>query len=360
VTRHFDRTAVAFCCLLLGPLVHAQAGADEAWLRYQSLPTQAVAGLPHLIATVGRGEVLRTAANELARALGQPATSGGARATLPDALPDQDAFVLGTLKDFEPLFPKLGTRRSMVGDGFWLKTVNRAGRRPLAGSIDSALRRPRKYWLVIGGDERGVLYGTFALLARIAQGEDVSTLDDRETPSAPIRWVNQWDNLDGSIERGYAGRSIFFDNGSVESDLTRANEYARLLASIGINGCAINNVNADPRLLGPDFLPQLARVAEAFRPWGVRLAISVDLSSPMSAGGLKTFDPLDPQVKAWWQNTVDRMYRAIPDLGGFVMKADAEGRSGPSKYGRTAADAANVIAHALRPPLGVMLYRAFV
>ena len=336
--------------------MYAQSGADEAWLRYQSLPAPAVAGLPHWIAAVGRGEVLRTAANELAQALGHPAASGGARA----ALPDNDAFVLGTWKDLETLFPKLAAATSMTGDGFWLKTVNRAGSRPPAGSKDSALRQPRKYWLVIGGDERGVLYGTFALLARIAQGEDVSTLDDRETPSAPIRWVNQWDNLDGSIERGYAGRSIFFDNGSVESDLTRAKEYARLLASIGINGCSINNVNADPRLLRPDFLPQLVRVAEAFRPWGVRLAISVDLSSPMSAGGLKTFDPLDPQVKAWWQNTVDRIYRQIPDFAGFVIKADSEGRSGPSKYGRTAADAANVIAGALAPHHGVMLYRAFV
>jgi alpha-glucuronidase len=257
-----------------------------------------------------------------------------------------------------PLFPELGTAPSISGDGFWLKTVHRARARPLAGSGDSPL--PRNYWLVVGADERGVLYGTFALLARMAQGQDVSSLDDAETPSAPIRWVNQWDNLDGSIERGYAGRSIFFDNGSIRSDLARAREYARLLASIGINGCAINNVNADPRLLKTDFLPQLAGVADVFRPWGVRLAVSVDLSSPMSAGGLKTFDPLDPQVKAWWQNTVDGIYQQIPDFGGFVIKADSEGRSGPSKYGRTAADAANVIARALRPHHGVMLYRAFV
>jgi alpha-glucuronidase len=309
-----------------------------------------------LIAVVGRGEVVRTAANELAQALGPRATSVG-RAT---ALPDNAAFVLGTWKDLRPLFAKLGTTPGISGDGFWLKTFNRASSRPLAGSRDLPLPGQRKYWLVVGANERGVLYGTFALVARIAQGQDVSTLDDRETPSAPIRWVNQWDNLDGSIERGYAGGSIFFDNGSVRADLTRAGEYARLLASIGINGCTINNVNADPRLLKKDFLPQVARVAEVFRLWGVRLAISVDLSSPLSAGGLKTFDPLDPQVQAWWQKTVDGIYRQIPDFGGFVMKADSEGRSGPSEYGRTAADAANVIARALNPHRGVMLYRAFV
>jgi len=336
--------------------VHAQPGADQAWLRYQSLKTPAAGALPHAIAVFGRGEVLRAAAKELADALGHPAPSGGPGA----ALPDHDAFVLGRWQDLQPRFRELGRAPGISGDGFWLKTVRRAGSRPLGGSKASWRGGPRKYWLVIGADEPGVLYGTFALLARIAEGLDVSTLDDRETPSAPIRWVNQWDNLDGSIERGYAGRSIFFDNGSVANDLTRVKEYARLLASIGINGCAINNVNADPRLLQPEYLPQLARVAAAFRAWGVRLAISVDLSSPMSAGGLKTFDPLDPQVKAWWQNTVDVMYRLIPDFGGFVMKADSEGRSGPSKYGRTAADAANVIARALRPHHGVMLYRAFV
>src|SRR5262249_31528609 len=253
-------TAVAFCCIFLGSLAHAQPGADEAWLRYQSLQAPAAGALPHWIAVVGRGEVLPTAAKELADALGHPAAAGGARG----ALPDKDAFVLGTWKNLQPLFPELGTAPGISGDGFWLKTIHRAGSRPLAASKDSPAGGQRKYWLVIGADEPGVLYGTFALLARIAGGLDVSTLDDRETPSAPIRWVNQWDNLDGSIERGYAGRSIFFENGSVSSDLTRASEYARLLASIGINGCAINNVNADPRLLKPDYLPQLVRVAEAF------------------------------------------------------------------------------------------------
>src|SRR5262249_39011576 len=141
---------------------------------------------------------------------------------------------------------------------------------------------------------------------------------------------------------------------------TRAAAYARLLASIGINGCAINNVNADPRILSPELLPQLARVADSFRPWGVRLALSVDLSSPMTVGGLNTFDPLDPHVADWWREVVDRVYQQIPDLAGFVIKADSEGRSGPSKFGRSAADAANVIARALYPHHGILMYRAFV
>ena len=117
-----------------------------------------------------------------------------------------------------------------------------------------------------------------------------------EQPQVPIRWIDQWDNLNGTIERGYAGPSIFFEKGSVRTDLSRAGEYARLLASVGINGCNINNVNADPKILDDSFLPQLARVADVFRPWGVRLSVSVDLGSPKSLGGLNSFDPLDPHV----------------------------------------------------------------
>jgi alpha-glucuronidase len=260
-------------------------------------------------------------------------------------LPNADAFVLGTWKDIHPLFPELRRARVPSGEGFWLKTVRQKG---------------AKYWLIIGGNDRGVLYGMFSLLSRFAQQRNVSVLDDSQSPSAPIRWVSQWDNLDGSIERGYAGRSIFFDNAAVRGDLTRAGEYARLLASVGINGCAINNVNADPRILSAEFLPQLARVADTFRPWGVKLAVSVDMSSPVAVGGLKTFDPIDPEVAAWWRKTADAIYERIPDFGGFVVKADSEGRSGPSQYGRTAADAANVIARALAPHHGVLLYRAFV
>jgi alpha-glucuronidase len=133
----------------------------------------------------------------------------------------------------------------------------------------------------------------------------------------------------------------------VAADLTRASAYARLLASIGVNGCAVNNVNADPRAIATEFVPQLARIAGAFRPWGVALALSIDFSSPMKIGGLDTFDPLDPRVAAFWTSRVDDIYRAIPDFGGFVLKADSEGRLGPSAYGRTHADAANVVARAL-------------
>ncbi len=179
-------------------------------------------------------------------------------------------------------------------------------------------------------------------------------------PAVPLRWVNQWDNLDGSIERGYGGRSIFWENMHARDDLSRVSEYGRLLASLGINGCSINNVNANPRVLAPELIPQIARIAEAFRPWGVKVVLSIDFGSPQSVGGLDTFDPLDPKVIAWWNAKVDELYRAVPDLGGFVLKADSEGRVGPSTYGRTHADAANVVARALKPHGGLIFYRGFV
>jgi len=156
--------------------------------------------------------------------------------------------------------------------------------------------------------------------------------------------VNHWDRLDGSIERGYGGASLFWENGRVRQDLSRAADYGRLLASLGINGCSINNVNADPKILTPELAPQIARIADVLRPWGVHIAISVDFGSPKTVGGLDTFDPLDPKVIEWWKARVGALYAAVPDLAGIVMKTDSEGRVGPSAYGRTHADAANVVA----------------
>jgi alpha-glucuronidase len=324
--------------------LRAETGA-EGWLRYAPLDDGSAGrydSIPNAVISLGNSEVLNSAKRELVRGIGRML---GKRLRTEQSAPAGNAFVLGTLKDVEEHFSEVDASRPLGEDSFWLQTLQHGG---------------KKYWLIIGGGERGVLYGTFAFLSRIAQQQDVNQLNDVENPSAPIRWASQWDNLDGSIERGYAGRSIFFDNGAVRSDLTRAGEYARLLASVGINACAINNVNADPRILSADFLPQLARVADAFRPWGVKLALSVDLSSPLAVGGLKTFDPLDRDVTAWWKKEVDEIYQRIPDFAGFVVKADSEGRSGPSQYGRTAADAANVIARALKPHGGVLMYRAFV
>lgn len=231
---------------------------------------------------------------------------------------------------------------------------------PSRGPESFSITRPHSKELRITGERPvGDLYGVFHLLEEIASQQPIPA-EYHSAPSAPIRWTDEWDNMDGTIERGYAGPSIFFDNGHVRQDLTRAGEYARLLASIGINGCNVNNVNADLDLLTTEHLKEFARIADVFRPWGVKLALSIDLTSPQTVGGLDTFDPLDPKVIAWWQKKVDEIYTLIPDFGGFTVKADSEGRKGPSQYGRTPADAANVLARALAPHHGVVLYRGFV
>ena len=325
-------------CLQLGP-TQAETG-REGWLRYAPLSTKP--DLPQQVVRLGDSAVLRSAQLEMIRGL-QGMLGRGPVAT--DKLAHENAVVLGTVAAVKSALPDFRPVSPVSEEGFALSALRTNG---------------FQYVVIAGGSDRGVLYGAFALLSKMARGENIAALNEVQNPSANIRWVDQWDNLDGSIERGYAGRSIFFDGGNVLANLTRASEYARLLASIGINGCNVNNVNANPRALQSDFLPQIARIADVFRPWGVRLSLSVDLSSPKTIGGLETFDPLDPKVAAWWSAKADEIYKLIPDFGGITVKADSEGQLGPSFYKRSPADAANVIAGALAPHGGVVFYRAFV
>ena len=316
----------------------------EAWLRYAPLDRKLInnySNLPTQIVVLGDSSVLESARQELSRDINQML---GKKLAQQIAIRGND-LILGTTESLKGRIPELHHPRVLEKDGYFLTWVR-------IGGTDSLV--------ITALNDRGVLYGAFALLRKIARGESLRDLNEEQNPYAPVRWVNQWDNLDGRIERGYGGPSIFFANGKVRDDLTRAGLYARLLASIGINGCTINNVNAAPGALEDSFIAQVRRIADVFRPWGVQLSMSADLSSPKIVGGLDTFDPLDPRVAEWWQKKVDEIYRQIPDFGGFVVKADSEGRSGPSTYGRTHADAANVIARALKPHGGVVFYRAFV
>ena len=340
--------AVAFVSASLPARAWAETGA-EAWLRYAPLEAKAAENyksVPSQIVVLGDSVVMKSAQQELTRGLTQML---GHKVDVGTTL-TANAIILATLAQLHTLAPGLHPRQQIIADGYWLKTTRIAKHDCL---------------IITASNDRGVLYGMFALLSKIARGQPVSALDEVSNPYAPLRWVNQWDNLDGSIERGYGGPSVFFSGGKVRDDLTRddptrAAQYARLLASIGINGCAINNVNASPHVLDASFIAQVSRIADVFRPWGVRLALSVDLSSPKALGDLDTFDPLDPRVAEWWLKKADEIYRQIPDFGGFVLKADSEGRPGPSAYNRTHADAANVIARALKAHGGVVFYRAFV
>jgi alpha-glucuronidase len=347
--------------LLASTSLHAEDGA-AGWLRYAPLDHEAAAVIskdfPRSVEALDPSPVVLSAQREAVKGLAS--MLGVTIDVAPDSFPDS-ALVLGTVAEIQQRFPAWKPDVSLGRDGFEIETIQSYHRGAVTGVMTGAMpRNGHGYILVAGADVRGVLYGTFRLLEKIAEGQGLSKLKDTESPAAPVRWVDQWDNLNGTIERGYAGRSIFFEDGNVRPDLTRAGDYARLLASVGINGCDINNVNADLKMLTPEMIRQVARIAAAFRPWGVRLAMSVDVSSPQVVGGLDTFDPLDPKVIAWWQKTVDEVYAQIPDFAGFTVKADSEGRAGPSQYGRTPVDAANTLARALKPHGGVLLYRAFV
>jgi alpha-glucuronidase len=210
---------------------------------------------------------------------------------------------------------------------------------------------------------QGILYGVFDYLRR--QQCSISVQNVVSNPSYQYRLLNHWDNQNGSIERGYAGKSIFWrgsgDQLSVtEYDRMRWTQYARANASVGINGAVLNNVNANPTILSPEYLKRAASIADVLRPYGIRVFLSINFSSPVRLGGLKTSDPLDKEVIAWWNTKVKEVYGFIPDFGGFLVKASSEGQPGPQDFGRTHADGANMLADALKPFGGIVMWRAFV
>ncbi|MBX3433217.1 MAG: hypothetical protein KF847_07840 [Pirellulales bacterium] len=326
----------------------AETGYD-GWLRYSPLPTEQLervrAELPAVIVSPGDSPVVVAAAEELVR--GFRGMTGRVLRIAEEGPVKEAAIVLSRFPDVDQQRSQSGSspRRRTSVEGF---------------SIDTGHYHGQPAIFIHSSSDRGLLYGAFALLRYVALKGTLVDVALMETPCAPVRIVNQWDNLDGSIERGYGGRSIFWENDHVVAEMTRIGDYARLLASVGINGCSINNVNADPRVISAEYLPEVARIAAAMRPWGVQVYLSLSFAAPREVGSAPTFDPLDPVAVAYWKEAIDAVYRAVPDLGGFVLKADSEGRLGPSQYGRSHADAANVIARAAQPHGGVLFYRGFV
>jgi alpha-glucuronidase len=214
--------------------------------------------------------------------------------------------------------------------------------------------------VVAANTDVGSLYGSFHLLRLMQTGQPLEQLDIKERPALQLRLMNHWDNPNGSIERGYAGRSLWQWNDLPEKLSPRYTDYARACASIGINGAVINNVNADPRILSPENLRKVAALADVWRPYGVRMYVSANFAAPVRLGGLRTADPLDKEVIGWWKAKADEIYKLIPDFGGFLVKANSEGQPGPKTYGRTHAEGANVLADALAPHKGVVMWRTFV
>lgn len=214
--------------------------------------------------------------------------------------------------------------------------------------------------VIVANREVGLLYGAFAFLRHLQTGASLAELNLVSAPKIQRRILNHWDNLDGTVERGYAGFSLWQWFYLPEIRDARYRDYARALASVGLNGTVLTNVNANAQILTAPYLAKVAALAAEFRPYGIRVYLTARFSAPIEIGGLATADPLDPAVAAWWQAKIDEIYRAVPDFGGFLVKANSEGQPGPQDYNRTHADGANLLADALAPRNGIVMWRAFV
>jgi alpha-glucuronidase len=329
----------------------------EAWLRYAPLPAEHVKHHPRFSQIVALSEAksspVYTAGKEIQSGLSKILRQKvDVTNTLPEAAQmPASAIVVGTVDTFPSATPAIQKIKegvsSLKEDGFWLGARKDGNNGPA-------------HVLIIGQNERGALYGAFEFLMLLAQDKPCPETYT-SSPSAPIRWVNQWDNLDGTIERGYAGPSVFFKDGAVLDDLTRVAQYARLMASVRLNGIIVNNVNSHCNLLNPTNLKGLGRIADVMRPWGVRIGVALYFDTPIELGGLSTSDPLDANVVAFWNDITTQLYEDVPDMLGYLIKANSEGQPGPLTYGRTLADGANLFARALKPHGdGIVMYRAFV
>lgn len=342
MTTFFRTLGLALLMALLPAWAAAEDG-YELWLRYRPLggaaQAQLQAGARSLVLATPATPTVDAAVAELRR--GVAGLAGRAPALSPRAVPG--ALVLATRAQAPA---GLDVPWDELGDeGYALR------RQTLQGADVT---------VIAANTERGLLYGAFAWLRAAQTGADMRRLDQRAAPKVALRLLNHWDNLDRHVERGYAGASLW-DWWKLPDILDpRYVDYARANASLGINGTVLNNVNAKADSLTAPYLAKAAALAGVFRPYGIKVYLSARFSAPVELGGLKTADPLDPAVRAWWRAKADEIYRAIPDFGGFLVKANSEGQPGPQDYGRNHADGANMLAEALQPHGGVVLWRAFV
>jgi alpha-glucuronidase len=320
------------------------------WLRYQPVarPDLLAAYRAAFTALLFESDspTLSAAREELTRGLG--GLLGGAPALARARTIESDgALIVGTPTG-SPVVAGAGLGASLAdagNEGFVIRRATVAG---------------RACTIVAGNRDVGALYGAFHLLRLLQTETAVAALDTVSAPRIALRMLDHWDNLDGTIERGYAGHSLWDWHKLPDYLSPRYEDYARADASIGINAVSLTNVNADPLALTAEYLPKVAALADVFRRWGIRVFLTARFSSPIELGGLATADPLDDGVRAWWRAKAEEIYRQVPDFGGFLVKASSEGQPGPQDYGRTHADGANVLADAVAPGGGTVIWRAFV
>lgn len=338
------RYLILFMLLIAGvPSAVAAEDGYRLWLRYPLAEKNwRAAASPRLHAVVveGRSAMRNAAAGELKRGI---AGLIGREPIRSKALVD-GAILIGAARD--PHIAALRLPLAQLGpEGFLVRSIERSNKRLI---------------VVAANSDRGLLYGAFALLRELQQGRSLATLNLRERPDSPLRMLNHWDNLDGFVERGYAGRSLWHWSELPQRIDPRLTYYARANASIGINAAVLTNVNADATVLTTPYLRKVAAIAGVLRPWGMRTYLTARFSAPIDIGGLPTADPADARVRAWWKAKADEIYRIVPDFGGFLVKANSEGQPGPGDYGRSHADGANMLADAVARHGGTVLWRAFV
>jgi alpha-glucuronidase len=326
------------------PSAHAEDGYD-LWLRYRPIATERAgeyrASATQLIAGAATPTQAATRA-ELLRGLGGLL---GAAPPLSETITGDGAVIVGTPTS-SPLIAKLRLDTDDLGrEGYLIRSVTIDGH---AATVIAA------------NEDIGALYGAFHFLRLLQTRQPLAQLNLRESPRLQLRVLDHWDNLDGSVERGYAGASLWDWHKLPDHLDPRYTDYARANASLGINGAVLNNVNAKALSLTPMYLEKAAALAGVFRLYGIRVYLSARFSAPIEIGGLKTADPHDPEVQRWWRDKADEIYKRIPDFGGFLVKANSEGQPGPQDYGRSHADGANMLADALAPHGGVVMWRAFV
>ncbi len=343
-----SRVLVAGALVLTSILPVQQLRAEdgyELWLRYRPVES-AHAGeyrgaVMQLVAAATTPTQIVTRA-ELRRGLGGLL---GAAVPLSDVVTSNGALIVGTPAS-SPLVGKLELDTDQLGgDGYLIRSVVVDGHRAT---------------VIAANDDLGALYGAFHFLRLLQTRQSLDRIDVRVVPRIKLRVLNHWDNLDGHVERGYAGASIWDWHKLPDWVDPRYTDYARANASLGINGTVLNNVNSNALSLTPMYLAKAAALANVLRPYGIRVYLSARFSAPKEIGGMKTADPLDPAVRRWWKDKAEEIYKTIPDFGGFLVKANSEGQPGPQDYGRSHADGANMLADALAPHGGVVMWRAFV
>jgi alpha-glucuronidase len=340
---------LATCVLLACASTPARADDGyDLWLRYRPIGdpgrlTEYRAAVSHIIVE-GDSPTLSAAREELAV---------GLRGLLDRDVPlasrllRAGAVVAGT-RASSPLIASLPLTAE-------LRAVGREGY-----LIRTAVVRGKPAIIIAANSDIGVLYGAFAFLRQLQTHRPLSRLALASAPRIQLRMLDHWDNLDRTVERGYAGASIWDWTQLPATVSPRYRDYARANAAIGINGALLTNVNANARILTPEYLRKAAALADVFRPYGIRVFLTARFSAPIEIGGLKTADPLDPVVRQWWRHKVDEVYAVIPDFGGFVVQGNAQGQPGPEDYERTHADGANLLADAVVPHGGLVIWRAYM